>query len=113
MTGAAGPGRFLGRCTHERRSRPAGPGRIIGLLGRVILGRAGPAFRPDLHDIRTGYASYYISPGISPVLAITCYFRPGHIKFSRRIVNSAATLLLGNSQDCVPKIPKLTLKFPK
>ena len=26
--------------------------------------------------------------------------------------SSAATLLFWNSQDCVPKIPKLTLKFP-
>jgi len=43
--GRAGP--FFARCTHERQPRPAGPGRIIGLLGRVILGRAGPAFRPD------------------------------------------------------------------
>jgi len=51
FTGAAagrtGPGRFLGRCTHERRPHPAGPGRILGLLGRVILGRAGPASMPD------------------------------------------------------------------
>jgi len=26
---------------------PAGPGRFIGLFGRVLSGRAGPGFRPD------------------------------------------------------------------
>ena len=37
----AGRGRVLGRASNDTWTAPAGPGRFLGLVGRVFSGRAG------------------------------------------------------------------------
>ena len=46
-SGRPWPGRILGRVINDKWTAPAGPGRFLGLVGRVFSGRAGPGFRPD------------------------------------------------------------------
>jgi len=90
--------------------------RILPMADKLTLATVTLAKAINIHHIRTGYASYYTAHFQCVQLQInrSLRFDFSHKVFlAGRIVNSAATLLFGNSQDCVPKIPKLILKFPR